>query len=147
MHNLDKKTVQTKINHLQCLNSFKPKDRLAVVDICSDDCILALCEACYNFLKDIIPLKYYQKCWLKSKLMPICFHVRKLADHKVSTKEKRDLLKDPQIGEGTFSLIATDLPALISLLTQKLRAYFIVQNLVIIVIIKSSFHQEQHLVT
>ena len=89
MHNMDKKTVQKKINHLQCLNSFKPKDRIAVVDICSDDCILAVCEACYNFLKDIIPLTYYQKCRLKSKLMPICFHVRKLADYKVSVKEKR----------------------------------------------------------
>ena len=33
----------TKINHLQCLNSLKPKDRLAVVDICSDDCIQAVC--------------------------------------------------------------------------------------------------------
>ena len=81
--------MQKKINHLQCLNSLKPKDRLAVVDICSDDWILAVCEACYNFLKDIIPLKYYQKCRLKSKLMPICFHVRKLADYKESVKEKR----------------------------------------------------------
>ena len=69
--NMDKKTMLKKINHLQCLNSLKRKDRLAVVDICSDDCILAVCEACYNFLKDIIPLKYYQKYRLKSKSMPI----------------------------------------------------------------------------
>ena len=67
----------------------------------------------------IIPLTYYQKSRLKSKLMPICFHIRKLADYEVSVKEKRDLLKDPQIGEGVFSLISTVLPALISLLTQK----------------------------
>ena len=87
--NMDKKTMLKKINHLQCLNSLKPKDRLAVVDISSDDCILPVCEACYYFLKDIIPLTYYQKCRLKSKLMPICFHVRKLADYKESVKEKR----------------------------------------------------------
>ena len=116
---MDKKTMQKKIDHLQCLNSLKPKDRLAVVDICSDDCIQAVCETCYNFLQNIIPLTYYQKCRLKSKLMPICFHIRKLADYKVSVKEKRDLLKDPQIGKGIFSLISTVLPALISLLTKK----------------------------
>ena len=80
-----------KINHLQCLNSLKRKDRLAVVDICSDDCILAVCEACYNFLKDIIPLTYYQKCRLKSKLMPICFHVRKLAEYKESVKKREGI--------------------------------------------------------
>ena len=111
--------MQKKINHLQCLNSLKLKDSLAVVDICSDDCIQAVCETCYTFLQNIIPLTYYQKCRLKSKLMPICFHIRKLADYKVSVKEKRDLLKDPQIGQGVFSLISTVLPALISLLTQK----------------------------
>ena len=119
MHNMDKKIMQKKINHLQCLNSLKPKDRLAVVDICSDDCIHAVCETCYNLLQNIIPLTHYQKSRLKSKLMPICFHIRKLADYEVSVKEKRDLLKDPQIGEGVFSLISTVLPALISLLTQK----------------------------
>ena len=111
--------MQKKINHLQCLNSLKPKDRLAVVDICSDDCIQAVCETCYNFLQNIIPLTYYQKCRLKSKLMPICFHIRKLADYKVSVKEKRYLLKDPQIGQGIFSLNATVLPALISAFSKK----------------------------
>ena len=119
MHNMDKKTMQKKINHLQCLNSLKPKDRLAVVDICSDDCIHAVCETCYNFLQGIIPLSKAQKSRIKSKFMPICFHIRKLADYKVSVKEKRDLLKDPQIGQGIFSLISTILPAMISLLTQK----------------------------
>ena len=108
-----------KINHLQCLNSLKPKDRLAVVDICSDNCIHAVCETCYNFLQDIIPLSKAQKSKLKSKLMPICFHIRKLAAYKVSVKEKRDLLKDPQISKGIFSLISTVLPALISILTKK----------------------------
>ena len=119
MHNMDKKTMQKKINHLQCLKSLKTKDRLAVVDICSDDCIQAVCETCYNFLQGIIPLTKAQISQLKSKFMPICFHIRKLADYEVSVKEKRDLLKDPQIGEGVFSLIPTVLPALISLLTQK----------------------------
>ena len=54
-------------------------------------------------------------------LIVICYMglVLKLADYKVSVKEKRDLLKDPQIGQGIFSLISTVLPALISLLTQK----------------------------
>ena len=51
--------------------------------------------------------------------MPIWFIIRKLADYKVSVKEKRDLLKDPQIGQGIFSLISTILPAMISLLTKK----------------------------
>ena len=54
-------------------------------------------------------------------LIVICYMglVLKLADYKVSVKEKRDLLKDPQIGKGIFSLISTVLPALISLLTKK----------------------------
>ena len=45
--------------------------------------------------------------------------VRKLADSKVSVKEKRNLLKDPQVGKGIFSLIAGVLPLLISALTPK----------------------------
>ena len=119
MEKMNRKHLEKKLDHLKCFNTLKPKDKLAVVDICSDDCIHAVCETTYNYLQGAIPLKASSKSKLKAKLMPIRLQVRKLADSKVSVKEKRNLLKDPQVGKGIFSLIAGVLPLLISALTPK----------------------------
>jgi hypothetical protein len=117
---MDKKTLQRKVGHLQCLSKLRVKDRLSVVDVCSDECIHAVCESCFNLLEGTIPIQKDKKVRLKSKLMPIRFHIRKLADPKLSVKEKKEILKVPQVGKGIFSLIATTvLPALISALVSK----------------------------
>ena len=78
-----------------------------------------MCETCFNLLNGAIPLKPKAKSKLKQTLMPIRLQVRKLADSKVSVKDKKNLLKDPQVGKGIFSLIAGVLPLLISALTPK----------------------------
>ena len=117
---MDSKTLQRKVDHLKCLSNLKVKDRLSVVDICSDECIHAICESCFNLLKGTLPIEQEKRKRLKFKLMPIRFHIRKLADPKVSVKQKKDILKIPQVGKGIFSLIATTvLPALISAIASK----------------------------
>ena len=117
---MNKETLNKRIQHLQCFKELRKKDRLKVVDICSDECIHAICETCYNILEDAIPLNKTKKSRLKSKLMPLRFHIRKLADPKVSIKEKKGVLKNPQVGEGIFTILAsTVLPALISALASK----------------------------
>ena len=46
--------------------------------------------------------------------------LRKLADPKLSVKSKRKLLREPQVGNGIFTILAsTVLPALISALASK----------------------------
>ena len=117
---MDSKTLQRKVDHLKCLSNLKAKDRLSVVDVCSDECIHAICESCFNLLKGTFPIEKEKSKRLKSKLMPLRFHIRKLADPKVSVKEKKDILNVPQVGKGIFSLIATTvLPALISAIASK----------------------------
>lgn len=117
---MNKETLNKRIKHLQCFKELRKEDRLKVVDICSDECIHAICETCYNILEDAIPMERRKKNQLKSKLMPLRFHIRKLADPKVSIKEKKGVLKNPQVGEGIFTILAsTVLPALISALASK----------------------------
>lgn len=117
---MNKETLNKRIQHLQCFKELRKKDRLKVVDICSDECIHAICETCYNILEDAIPMDRRKKNKVKSQLMPLRFHIRKLADPKVSIKEKKGVLKNPQVGEGIFTILAsTVLPALISALASK----------------------------
>ena len=117
---MNRNSMQESLDHLQLIKKIKKeKDRLNFMNICSDNCIHSLCEACFNLIHNNIPLEKSKKSRLKKKLTPIRFHLRKLADPTVSVKDKRDLLKDPQVGGGIFSLIAAVVPALISALLPK----------------------------
>jgi len=57
---------------------------------------------------------------LKKKLAPIKKEVRQLGNPKLLIKTKRKLLKNPQVGFGVFTALASFvIPALISLITSK----------------------------
>ena len=72
-------------------------------------------SCCYNLLKDNIPLYASQKKKIKIFLTPIKKEINIISNEKASVKKKREILSDPQFGEGIFTLLAsTILPALIS---------------------------------
>lgn len=109
-----------KLDHLQCIRALKNQDnRSAFIDTCSDNCINSICEFCFNLVNENLPIDKSKKSRIKTNLTPIRFKLRKLADPKVSTQAKRKLLKDSQVGEGIFPIIASLVPTLISLLTKK----------------------------
>ena len=71
-------------------------------------------SCCFNLLEDNIPLTYRKKKQIKIFLKPIEKEI-----NMIGNKSKREILSDPQIGNGIFTLLATTiLPALISALAR-----------------------------
>ena len=117
---MDKRTLRKRITTLQNMKQLKKAERLSFLENCPDECIHALCEVCFNLLHQTIKLGKNKKYYLKKKLKPIRVSLRKLANPKLPVKSKRKLLKEPQVGNGIFIILAsTVLPALISALASK----------------------------
>ena len=77
--------------------------------------IHTICNCCFNLLEDNIPLPLSKKKFIKIFLTPIQKEIKILGKKKASVKAKREILSDPQIGNGIFTLLAsTILPALVS---------------------------------
>ena len=109
-----------RIHTLKTIKQLKPNQHLDFLNNCPDECIHAVCEACYNILNQSLKFSKDQKHRLKKKLKPIRDDVRKLSNAKLSVKTKREILRKPQVGKGIFTLLATTvLPALISSLLSK----------------------------
>ena len=76
-------------------------------------------SCCFNLLQDNIPLTDTKKRQIKIFLKPISKEINTLSNKRKSVKSKREILSDPQIGNGIFTLLAsTILPALISALVK-----------------------------
>ena len=111
---MDKSHLKNKVDFLRKFSKLKSKDKLSVVNTCSNDDIHTICECYYNLLKGGLKIKNTNK--VKSKLKPIRLQVRKLADPKVGVKAKRKLLSQPQVGNGIFVTLATIASAVIPLI-------------------------------
>ena len=74
---------------------------------------------CYNLLKDNTHLPLNKKKKIKIFLTPIKKEIIIISKKKAPVKIKREILSDPQFGEGIFTLLAsTILPALIPALVK-----------------------------
>ena len=81
--------------------------------------IHTISSCCFNLIEDNIPLPLSKKRQIKIFLKPIQNEISILMDENKSVKSKREILSDPQIGNGIFTLLAsTILPALISALVK-----------------------------
>ena len=79
--------------------------------------IHTISNCCFNLLEDNIPLPPTKKKTIKLYLAPISEEIKLISNKKGSLKKKREILSDPQIGHGIFTLLATTiLPALVSAL-------------------------------
>jgi len=113
--------LNQKLNSLQSLpKRLKKNEDMSFVDDYSDNKINDICEACYNIVHKKLPLNKSKNNQLKKKLLPIHNEVRRLANPKLQIRTKRRLLKQPQVGSGVFTALASFvIPTLISLLTSK----------------------------
>jgi len=93
---------------LQAMTSVKPHLRVHILEKCSNEVIKCLAECALNILKDNIKLNSQQ---LKN-LQRYKQAVRKLADKKLSLKEKRRLLQ--QKSGSTALVILTPIVELLS---------------------------------
>ena len=118
MKNFD---LEKRIKSLSSLPTLKRKNKdMSFMDEYSDDKIHNICEACHNIVHMKFPLENKKKKQLKKKLAPIKRQVRQLGNPKLLLKTKRKLLKNPQVGFGVFTALASFvIPALISLITKK----------------------------
>ena len=70
---------------------------------------------CLNLLQDNIPLPISKKKSIKLLLSPIEKDIKSISNRRISLKKRRQLLTNPQVGSGIFTLLAgTLLPAIIS---------------------------------
>ena len=113
--------LQKRINSLSSLPILKKKNKdMSFIDGYSNDKIHDICEACYNIVHMKFPLDSKKKNQLKRKLTPIKKEFRQLGNPKLLLRTKRRLLKNPQVGFGVFTALASFvIPALISLITKK----------------------------
>jgi hypothetical protein len=118
---MSKTMLNQKLNSLQSLpKRLKKNADMSFVDDYSDNKINDICEACYNIVHKKLPLNKSKNSQLKKKLLPIHNEVRRLANPKLQIRTKRRLLKQPQVGSGVFTALASFvIPTLISLLTSK----------------------------
>ena len=109
---------------LKSLQSLPPKIRgkkdMTFIDAYPDEKIHDICEACYNIVHKKLPMDGKKRNQLKKKLLPIHKDIRKLAKPNTAVSTKRKILKNPQVGTGIFTALASFVvPAIISLLTSK----------------------------
>ena len=118
---MSKTMLNHKLNSLQSLpKRLKKNEDMSFVNDYSDNKINDICEACYNIVHKKLPLNKSKNSQLKKKLLPIHNEVRRLANPKLQIRTKRRLLKQPQVGSGVFTALASFvIPTLISLLTSK----------------------------
>ena len=118
MKNFD---LEKRIKSLSSLPTLKRKNKdMSFMDEYSDDKIHNICEACHNIVHMKFPMENKKKKQLKKKLAPMKRQVRQLGNPKLLLKTKRKLLKNPQVGFGVFTALASFvIPALISLITKK----------------------------
>ena len=70
---------------------------------------------CANLLQDNIPLPLYKKKSIKVLLSPIGKDIKSLSNKRTSIRKRREILTNPQVGSGIFTLLTgTLLPAIIS---------------------------------
>ena len=79
-------------------------------------CDIDTISICYfNLLQDNIPLPISKKKSIKLLLSPIEKDIKTISNRKSSLKKRREILTNPQVGSGIFTLLAgTLLPAIIS---------------------------------
>ena len=110
--------VEDAIQVLKYIKSLKG-DCQGYVEHANSRDIKLISGCCFNLLKDNIPLYASQKKKIKIFLKPIEKEINIISNKKASVKKKREILSDPQFGEGIFTLLAsTILPALISALAK-----------------------------
>ena len=70
---------------------------------------------CLNLIQDNIPLPISKRKLIKLLLTPIEKDIKTISNRKSSLKKRREILTNPQVGSGIFTLLAgTLLPAIIS---------------------------------
>jgi len=78
---------------IQELKRFKKCSRkIHFICKCDDSCIFVLSELIRNFLDNKFKIKNIKR--ILQKLLPLRFNLRRLADSKVSSREKRKILID-----------------------------------------------------
>ena len=90
------------------------KHRNRLLEYLNDDCIDIICESCHNLLNNLELSDNRQK-HIRKKFKLVKNKFRMLSNPKISNKRKRKILKDEQIGNGVFTLLAgVILPSIIS---------------------------------
>jgi hypothetical protein len=108
------------IKTINSVNQLKKREKMDMARDCPDNIVHSICECCYNLVNDHLPLNRDKKYRARTYLKPVRHEIRELADSGTSLKRKRELLSDPQVGGGVFTILAsTILPALISALIPK----------------------------
>ena len=86
-----------------------------MIESLPDDNIDRIGEICFNVLNHHIEIQTDDEEEIK-KIIP---SLKTMADPDANIQEKRKLLCHPQVGSGLFTLMASVLPALISLIIPK----------------------------
>ena len=108
------------IKTINSVNQLKKNEKIDMAHDCPENVIDSICECCYNLVNNYLPIKREKKYRARNRLNPIRHEVRELADSRTSLQRKRELLSDPQVGGGVFTILAsTILPALIGALIPK----------------------------
>ena len=91
--------MRRNLHLLRALQKGKPQLRKAILKHTEPSCIKAICDCVLNILTSVVKLSAPQK----RKLSKYKYHLRLLADKRISLKRKRQTLT--QKGEGFLSLI------------------------------------------
>ena len=111
------KYIRTVLDKLQPLTKIPSSKSVQLVPVLSDDCIHAICESCYNLLRNTYGLYKKKIRSVKRKLSQSKNDVRSLAKPNTSLLKKRKLLMHEQTGRGIFTILAsTVIPALVAAL-------------------------------
>ena len=110
------------IDLIKRMKRIKKNQRGNFFECCSDQDIKIICESCKNIFDDTLGFNEKTRNKVKKKLLPIKKEFIAISRPKTSRRKRRELLKNPQVGSGVFTILAsTVLPILISAITKAIK--------------------------
>ena len=116
---MEEKQQNQHINLMKRMKRIKKTERGNFFKCCSDQDIKIICESCKNIYDDTLGFDEKTRNIVKKKLLPIKKEFTAISRPKTSRRKRRQLLQNPQVGSGIFTILAsTVLPILISAITK-----------------------------
>lgn len=120
MGKLNKKILQQRADILKLFKNMSKKKKLECVKYLDSNTVHNICECLHNFFKNNFNMNERKCTYIKRKF---AFHkdkIKMLLNEKTSTKKRKEILADNQIGSGLFTILSTlVLPAIISAIAAK----------------------------
>ena len=115
-----KRILQSRVDLLNFVKSIPRKKRACLINMLDADSIHSICECLHNLFKNNIDLSEKKCLSIRKRFEPHKKEIKDLINAQSTLKRRKNILKNDQIGNGLFTVLASVvLPAIISAIASK----------------------------